>query len=187
MQSQVQMVDMSRYTGPSQRHQVKASPAIIDVEASGFGSDSYPIEVGVVTDEGNRFCRLIRPLAQWTHWSEEAEALHGISRDVLFDRGVDCRQVCEELNSLLKDQTVYSDGWVVDQPWLIKLYYAAHMSMSFRISPLEMILSEQQMNAWSETKSGILTSSTMRRHRASTDAEIIQRTYQKTYAQQFVS
>jgi hypothetical protein len=47
-------------------------PAIIDVEASGFGSLSYPIEVGVVDQTGIRFCSLIKPQNDWIHWDEQA-------------------------------------------------------------------------------------------------------------------
>ena len=36
-----------------------------DVEASGFGSASYPIKVGVVTADGSRYCRLIKPFQDW--------------------------------------------------------------------------------------------------------------------------
>ena len=46
-------------------------PYIIDVEASGFGNGSYPIEVGVVLNNGEKFCTLIVPAANWTHWDEE--------------------------------------------------------------------------------------------------------------------
>ena len=56
-------------------------PYIIDVEASGFGSDSYPIEVGLALEPGERFCTLIRPLDHWDHWDEQAESVHKISRD----------------------------------------------------------------------------------------------------------
>ena len=44
------------------------NPLIIDVEASGFGSKSYPIEIGVALNDGQRFCTLILPAPNWTHW-----------------------------------------------------------------------------------------------------------------------
>ena len=69
-------------------------PTIIDVEASGFSSHSYPIEVGVIRSDGARFCRLIRPYPQWSHWDKKAEALHGLSRDHLQKWGNDGRDVC---------------------------------------------------------------------------------------------
>ena len=64
-----------------------ALPAIIDLEASGFGKGSYPIEVGFVLPEGAMFCTLILPPPHWRHWDEKAQAVHHISRDVLQSRG----------------------------------------------------------------------------------------------------
>jgi hypothetical protein len=42
-------------------------PLIIDVEASGFGGTSYPIEIGVALDYGHKYCTLIHPEPGWTH------------------------------------------------------------------------------------------------------------------------
>lgn len=157
-------------------------PYIIDLEASGFGPDSYPIEVGVVMEEGQRFCRLIKPKGDWTHWSQEAEAYHKIPRENLLAYGHEAETVAEELNRLLYNQTVYSDGWVVDQSWMIKLFYRAGLPMQFRISPLEMILQESQMAIWHDVKDQIQAELDVERHRASNDAMIIQQTYKRTLA-----
>lgn len=155
-------------------------PIIVDLEASGFGSDSYPIEVGVITDTGKKYCRLIRPQSDWQHWSQEAQDLHGISRELLFSKGFSPAQICDELNQLLIGTTIYSDGWVVDHTWMIKLFDAAKVGMQFRLSPLEVILSEKQMEAWHHTKTQMLEQSDCARHRASTDAELIQRVFVST-------
>ncbi len=96
-------------------------PTIIDVEASGFGASSYPIEVGVINQSGKKFCNLIKPQNDWTHWDARAESLHGISRQLLAQKGLPVQEVCLQLNQFLMGQTVYSDGWVVDDTWLIKL------------------------------------------------------------------
>ncbi len=156
------------------------SPIILDVEASGFGSGSYPIEVGVALDREHRFCRLIRPQHDWLHWSDEAQALHGISRSMLMKKGVPVQQVCLELNQLLERKTAYSDGWVVDSPWLSRLFESAGIAMAFELSQLELILSEKQMDSWSVTKSRILSETQVQRHRASNDAAIILQTYLET-------
>ena len=55
-------------------------PAILDMEASGFGRDSYPIEVGYVLPDGRTRCTLIRPAPHWVHWDPAAEQLHHIPR-----------------------------------------------------------------------------------------------------------
>ncbi|MEC8785870.1 MAG: hypothetical protein VXX33_04970, partial [Pseudomonadota bacterium] len=78
---------------------------------------------------------------------------------------------------------VYSDGWVVDNPWLIKLYAAAQIEMSFTCRALEYILSEAQMNQWHDVKNRLARQLDVKRHRASSDALVIQQTYAKTQSQ----
>lgn len=152
-------------------------PAIIDVEASGFGSLSYPIEVGVVDQTGIRFCSLIKPQNDWIHWDEQAESLHGISRQLLAQKGLPVQEVCLQLNTFLMGQIIYSDGWVVDETWLIKLFNAAKIVMQFHVSSLEMILNETQMLRWHSTKDRLFRQMKEPRHRASSDAELIQNTF----------
>jgi hypothetical protein len=99
------------------RHPVDL-PTVLDVEASGFGRNSYPIEVGFVLPDGHTFCTLIRPLEHWTHWDAQAAQTHHIPRTLLQQRGQDVREVAQKLNADLRGQTVYSDGWANDYSWL---------------------------------------------------------------------
>ena len=158
------------------------NPIIIDVEASGFGVTSYPIEIGVALDEGEKFCALILPAPDWTHWDDGAEKVHRVPRDILETYGKPLEEVAAELNTLLEGRTVYTDGWVVDKPWLTTLFYAAGVPMKFTVSSLEMILSEPQMQTWHDTKDRIVEEMNLSRHRASYDALIIQETYNRTLA-----
>lgn len=158
-------------------------PNVIDFEASGFGADSYPIEVGVVLADGQKYCALIKPLMGWHFWSAEAERIHGLSREMLIQHGKPVRVVINELNAFLGNQVAYSDGWVVDKPWLSRLYYGSGVEPSFFLSPLEMILKEEQMAIWSETKSEVIDELALQRHRASSDALIIQETFVRTRQQ----
>ncbi len=156
-------------------------PLIVDVEASGFGGASYPIEIGLALDDGHKYCTLILPEPDWTHWDPEAETIHRIARDVLEAYGRPARDVAETLNELLASRSVYTDGWVVDKPWLTTLFYAARIEMQFRVSPLELILSEEQMERWHPEKDQVAASMRLSRHRASLDAWIIQETYRRTF------
>jgi len=156
------------------------TPIILDIEASGFGSHSYPIEVGVAMDDGRKFCALVRPKPEWTHWDARAEAVHGVSRDTLVSHGRPPQEVAGALNELLRGRTAYSDGWVVDQPWLERLFDGAAIRREFRLSSLEMILSEDQMIVWTETKQAVLDERHQQRHRASYDAFVVQETFQRT-------
>lgn len=154
-----------------------AHPYIIDVEASGFGAGSYPIEVGLALEPGKRFCRLIRPAGHWRHWDEEAEAVHRISRATLLEHGRPVTEVARELNELLDGRIVFSDAWAVDKPWIIELFAAAGMRQRFSISALETILTEEQMGLWSRTRNTVVRELGLERHRASNDSRIIQETF----------
>lgn len=158
----------------------KQSPIILDIEASGFGSHSYPIEVGVILEDKSKYCSLIRPESHWDHWSTEAEKVHHIERNSLIKNGKSPLDVAKDLNNILKGKVVYSDGWVVDNPWLIRLFEAAGIEMAFKLSAIELILKETQMNHWDETKKIVINELNIARHRASNDAQIIQETFSRT-------
>lgn len=159
-----------------------SKPIIIDVEASGFDPMSYPIEIGVVFDNGVRYSTLIKPVKEWVYWDSKAESLHHIQRNTLMQNGKSVFDVAVKLNELLQDKTVYTDGWVVDQPWLDNLFFQANVRRSFFISPLEMILDEKQLECWYEIKNNVIGESDPARHRASSDAWVIQETYARTLA-----
>ena len=172
---------MIRYVVNKLRGQINLYiPNIIDVEASGFGSLSYPIEVGVINQAGKRFCSLIKPQNDWTHWDAQAESLHGISRQLLEEKGLPVHDVCQQLNQFMAGQIVYSDGWVVDDTWLIKLFDAAKVTQQFHVSSLEMILNETQMSQWHTTKDKLFEQMQEQRHRASSDAALVQNTFVTT-------
>lgn len=155
------------------------APAVLDVEASGFGRKSYPIEVGLVQPDGRTFCKLIRPEPDWTHWDEQAARIHHITRDLLMQRGAPAPEVARALNIELKGQTVYSDGWANDYSWIGALYDAAEMSPSFRLENLRLLLSEEEADQWHTVKASIAAERGAQRHRASSDARLLQLTYQR--------
>lgn len=143
---------------------------IIDIEASGLQSHSHPIEVAVVTADNRRYEALLRPLPEWTHWDEEAERLHGISRERLEKEGTDIRLVCAKLNDLCWRQTLYSDCWTYDSRWLHFLFAAAGMPMKFRCSALETVLTENEWLQWHERKRRCHEALRLPAHRAMNDA-----------------
>lgn len=155
--------------------------SIIDIEASGFGSESYPIEIGVITREDARYCSLVRPFDDWVYWDHSAEDVHGISREKLLARGSDPKTVCRKLNDFLKSSTVYSDAWVHDSAWLNSLFYRTGIRQQFFISPIESVASEAQLAIWDNIKVSTTQRLGGRRHRASIDAMIIQKTYEESF------
>ncbi|MFC3852680.1 hypothetical protein ACFOSD_07530 [Salinispirillum marinum] len=156
-------------------------PAILDIEASGFGKGSYPIEVGVALPDGSVSSFLIKPHPDWTHWSQDAEALHGISQEYLHAHGATPREVAERLNILLEGQTVYSDGWGVDSSWLSLLFYYAGWRQAFQLDTITRILSEEQLVLWDSTRDTLFKGHDGRRHRAGHDAKMLQETYIQTH------
>lgn len=153
------------------------TPIILDIEASGFGAGSYPIEVGVAMPDGALHAWLIRPLKEWTHWQDSAEEVHGISRERLQNEGQSLQDVANELNELLAGRIVYSDGWGVDRTWLAKLFYEAGVIQGFKLDSIYSLLSEEQLEKWHHTREEVLQETGMVPHRAGTDALIIQKTY----------
>lgn len=154
--------------------------SIIDIEASGFGHDSYPIEVGVITYSDKRYCSLIKPFSDWEYWDEEAEKVHGISRSNLHSNGSEAQEVCFSLNDLLKNTTVYSDAWVHDSLWLSRLFYRARIRQNFILSPIESAVNEAQLEIWDDVKVDAARILGLQRHRASADALLIQKTFEET-------
>lgn len=152
-------------------------PVFIDIEASGFGAGSYPIEVGYILPDGQAFCRLITPAADWTHWDAGAEAMHGISRATLLTHGSHIEEVAALLNQALYGKTVYTDAWSYDIAWLDRLFDAAERVQLFRLDDLRTLLSESQISTWDDTKQQVISELNMQRHRASSDARILQLTF----------
>jgi hypothetical protein len=156
-------------------------PTLLDIEASGFGRGSYPIEVGIARPDGSGCAFLIQPLEEWTHWDPKAELLHGISRARLEREGYPVRHVAQWLNDELHDiGIVYSDSWGYDNTWLSLLFHHAGMLPRFRLEALRRLLDERQMAIWSDVKEAMLEEGDIRRHRAGDDARLLQLTYART-------
>lgn len=155
-------------------------PAIIDIEASGFGRYSYPIEIGIVLPDQKCFCTIIRPAEAWTYWDDAAEAVHGITRELLQDKGKAPDEVADKLNQLLKGTKIYTDAWGHDISWIGKLYDLTNRPQLFTLDSLRGLMTEQQATLWHPTKERVITELHLVRHRASTDALILQETFRRT-------
>lgn len=152
-------------------------PTILDIEASGFGKGSYPIEVGLIRSDGKTYCSLIQPAGDWKAWSGEAQAIHGVPRQLLIEKGRPVEAVAQRLNELLAGTTVYTDAWGQDYAWLSLLHEAARIPMEYRVESLGVLMSECQKSVWHGTRNRVEQMLGLKRHRASSDARIIQMTY----------
>ena len=133
---------MTRASPSATEAPVDDIPAVLDMEASGFGKASYPVEIGYALPDGRSYCTLIQPTHDWTHWDTAAEALHGISRDSLLRHGRPVADVARHLNDQLRGQTLYCDGWAHDYAWLAALFDAAGLHQAFKLDSLRALLSE---------------------------------------------
>lgn len=146
----------------------------LDIEASGFGRDGYPIEIGYIREDGRSWCTLIRPLPEWTHWDERAEPAHGIPRAALLAHGRPPAAVARALNEALAGRTVYCDGWAHDYTWLGLLYEAAALIPSFRLESVLRLLDEGRRAALDPALQHARQHQDGQRHRASHDARVLQ-------------
>lgn len=156
------------------------NPTILDFEASGFGKDSYPIEVGFIKGDGSSWCSLIAPEPGWNHWDERAARVHNISRELLLRHGRTAQAVADHLNTVLQGEVVYTDGWLQDYVWMARLFDAAGRIPRFRLEDLRILLTPCQQAIWHATKDTVLAELNFARHRASNDAKILQLTWRRT-------
>jgi hypothetical protein len=152
------------------------TPPVLDIEASGFGRGSYPIEIGYVRSDGSTWCTLIRPFPQWQHWDPQAEQVHGIARPLLFEHGRVATEITERMNRELRGQTVYSDAWYHDYIWLNQLFDSADTQPAFTLKDMRSLLDEPEQARWDATRRAVAERLQLNRHRASNDARILQST-----------
>ena len=156
-------------------------PCVLDIEASGFGRGSYPIEIGFVLPDGTAYCTLIVPDAGWTHWDDDAERMHGISRSLLARHGRSAHEVAVELNHRLSGRTVYCDNWAHDYAWLARLFESAAISPSFKLRHLRELMTENAAERFDDTREIVARNLQLRRHRASSDARVLQLSVAKVW------
>jgi hypothetical protein len=160
---------------PSSEADPLSMHSVLDVEASGFGPGSYPIEVGWALPDGRTGCVLVRPATHWTHWDDAAERVHGIDRAMLLEHGRPPVDVALRLNAELGGLVVYCDAWGHDYPWLATLYEEAGLAPAFRLEPAARLLRDTQLGQLDEAHRRAFDELSVQRHRASNDARALQR------------
>lgn len=97
----------------------------LDFEASSLGKHGFPIEVGWAAENGTEESHLIRPASGWEEWSEEAEGIHGITRDRLLQEGTPHDAVARRMLEMLTGHDLYASAPSWDGKWLSTLLRAA--------------------------------------------------------------
>jgi hypothetical protein len=157
----------------------RSSPiAFIDLEASGLGSNSWPIEVGWAFESGAPTSMFVRPAPSWPleAWDENAQRLHGITRERLHREGRDPREVADALNEALTGSAVFSDAPDWDGFWLFRLFSAAGAKQDFALQDFGRLV--RPLAGFGEA--ALLAQATRlspRNHRASGDARHLQTIY----------
>ena len=114
-------------------------PIFYDCEASSLAG--FPIEVGwayvdVPSMQIKSEAYLIRPPDHWwskSIWDPEAEKLHKIPPQTLFQDGHPPREVAGRMNEALRDRQLYSDNPAYDEPWLRSVFVEAGLLPAFAL------------------------------------------------------
>lgn len=149
-------------------------PCVLDIEASGFGRGSYPIEVGFALPDGTGWCSLVQPQPDWQHWDHQAEQVHGIEQQTVLKHGRPAREVARRLNTALGGCLVYSDGWAHDYAWLAQLFDAAELVPRFKLASVHELVPDQLLPQLDHWRAQSHHSLGIHRHRASSDARALQ-------------
>ena len=110
---------------------------IMDFEASALHK-GYPIEVGVAISWPGGMVgsasRLIRhdPWLDRGLWDADAERVHKIPKQDLYEKGCGVHEVCDWLNGSLRSETVLVDHYK-DKGWLYQLFDAARSVPLFEV------------------------------------------------------
>jgi hypothetical protein len=115
----------------------------IDFEASCLPCHgrSFPIEVGIASDAAAARSWLIRPHPDWVEWdwTDEAQALHGLTRRQLDREGLPIDLVVDQLANAVRGHRVIADSYL-DNEWLDTLVKAAGVSPPCRIGHVEEVI-----------------------------------------------
>ena len=144
---------------------------VVDIEASGLSSRSYPIEIGLFNGT-DHYQTLICPEEEWQHWNARAESLHGLSRHYLEKHGSAARKVCEEINNLVGGCVLFSDHDDWDGFWLQRLYASTGVQQQFLVASLIELLGQGKQEEFSALVSELRRRGEYRSHRALDDAGV---------------
>ena len=109
-------------------------PPILDFEASGLSSESYPIQAawkfnGVLK---NFYIKPSTAEDNWDYWDYCAQDVHGIPREILSDIGKSCDFVAREMLIDLEGQDILSDAPLMEMDWATKLFNQTPYTLNFR-------------------------------------------------------
>jgi len=148
--------------------------AFLDIEASGLGPSSFPLEVGWAFLDGPSGSRLIKPASGWNYPDRDplADELHGITWQQIDTEGLAAWEVAAALEQLLGGgrSTVFSDAPQMGGFWLDRLFEQFSAERSFQLVDFTLALRRTfpLTPAADDADRGVL-----RHHRAEADALLL--------------
>jgi hypothetical protein len=156
----------------------------LDIEASGVGSSSFPIEVAYASSTGDKNSYLIKSTDDWKNnglWCSNAEfSIHEISQDMLAQYGIDPVDVAHVLNNALCGRLVLCNDLDYDGVWLTQLFKAANVGVMFLLTDIRYLYEywgESKTHNFKKSYAAISPSTT---HRALPDAQRFVDTFNMT-------
>ena len=153
------------------RDRIMKDILIIDIEASGLYSDSYPTEIAY----GDPFSRniesyLIQPTLLWQslYWDPEAEKITGITKEKIAN-AAPAHYIAQLIAPILnKADIVLSDAPEWDQRWLNMLFESGGVHITPQIESFHRFV--KQINPSAEYR---LLDNNLPVHRAGADVQIL--------------
>ncbi|BFT31158.1 hypothetical protein D210916BOD24_23340 [Alteromonas sp. D210916BOD_24] len=169
------LFDMS-YTAPLTKHNfIESEFLFLDIESSGFGDASYPIEVAWMSEQGLSDDFLIKPCADWLergYWDDHAEhSVHGISKAQLLAEGIDTFSAVSRLNESLQGKLLFCDMLALDGEWLTTLFIQARVAPFFKLADINQLYEFWGADKTDAFKQIINQLARDKQHRARSDAE----------------
>lgn len=154
----------------------------LDLEASGFGAESYPIEVGVVSVSTRQAQSwLLKPPEVWLkhgYWSVDSEKVHGLSQKILEAEGQDLEKVAAALIRVCSGRLVLSDARKYDCAWLQRLWdVLGYKDAPFEVDSFHDVAAYMAQSAFSDPEAALERARDAaekrfpHRHRAEVDAQ----------------
>ena len=151
----------------------------LDIESSSYFG--YPIQIGFIDEESNKYSAYIRPTDKWIKelkWDSKSESVHKIKLEYLLEKGEDPISVALELNKRLSEKDVLV-GSSFDVRWLTTLYDHSQIKREFNLFVLTEILPIEVLSQWNSVFSVVYKEQQLELHDALSDAVLMQETFKR--------
>jgi len=111
---------------------------VIDVESTGLNNNSMPIQLAWTDNDGEYISVFIKYEDSLIEriWEEEAEGVHGISKEFLSKYGISPESACKVINDSVSGKELYSDAIDMDSKWMLGLFEFSECDMEFSLNDI---------------------------------------------------